>query len=1073
MEPMKIPALIPAILLLLIHPLGAQSTPGTVLPHTALKGSAQLRVAVPETIGEVVLESRPKGAKAWAAEKKGVVNLPGGTEVLVNVPPALRNRELRVRVRSVRTAPQAVAHTRIKANTSMQIAAGLAAGTQVSAEYFDSVAKQWKRFSTATAPADIKKPWSIPVPKERRAAQWRATRLNSTTPGTRSARFPAAFRTGKTKFSGREVPASSSNTLVGESSLLASMDKSQDQSPGESTIEESDIWKTSGTRVFFFNQLRGLQVIETANPSEPEIVSFLRMPAVGEDMYVLPGSRAVLVRRDWMNGGTTGIVLVDASKPQARILAELPLQGWYVDSRMVDGRLVVATSEWDAQTWQTTTRLSVVENLSASPRVAASRVLGLRAWAMGAGGRHLWIAGTKGWSWDRSTVAVFRTADLANPGEPLQIDLSGVVYDKFKIHIDGDTLFAIVQSWTANWRQSTAMESHSIADAKLLQRLPLIEGESLHATRFDGKRAYVVTFEQVDPLWIVDLSNPSAMHIDAELEVPGWSTYIQPVGGFLAAVGVENGKVTASLFDVRDPKNPSLSSRVEIGDGGYSWSEANWNEKAAAILPEAGLILLPYSSFNSEGHVSAVQLVDMNTATGSLVKRGVVRHAFTPRRASALREGILVSLSNRELFLLDSSNRDKPAVLAEVSLAFGADRILGTRSGFLVHAESGDWSGSSAVLRVSDSLDPDSVLAQAPLGEGEILSATLRGRHIVVLLKSRKNSSAGTLVHLDATKLPALVEIGRCALQWSAGWNAKVELVWPADDLVVAASIWKTWNWWRGPWDDVIALPAVAPRKSVVSDMAIWPPLRHGDEAAVLNSFDLSGTAPKLASTLDLSSIKPRNLSAFFAADGLVLFSSDSAELEIAKPGKPSATPRTLDHSKFRVVDYADPANPFFWPEAALPGRLEGITEFDRTAGLLYASDSAGLLQALFYEAGMANALASLPVGGLRAASGRSVWSFDGGQLSRHRLSDAGVFVSEGTRKDVPVAPTALRALPAGLLAQNGADLLHVPQDFSAAVKKLSMPGWTWWWSRDLSLVHAEGGFFAAPAGEYGIEIAR
>jgi hypothetical protein len=58
-------------------------------------------------------------------------------------------------------------------------------------------------------------------------------------------------------------------------------------------------------------------------------------------------------------------------------------------------------------------------------------------------------------------------------------------------------------------------------------------------------------------------------------------------------------------------------------------------------------------------------------------------------------------------------------------------------------------------------------------------------------------------------------------------------------------------------------------------------------------------------------------------------------------------------------------------------------------------------------------------------------------------------------------------------LAQNGADLLHVPQDFSAAVKKLSMPGWTWWWSRDLSLVHAEGGFFAAPAGEYGIEIAK
>jgi hypothetical protein len=1082
----KMKSLIYSFLLCLALPLmaSAQATTGSILPHTTLPGSAKLRITVAETVQEVVLESKPKGSKTWTTQKVTGKNLPGGTEVLLDVPKKLRQQDLRVKILTVRSAPQAVSFTANKAKSELQVSAGLAEGLGVSVEYFDKTLKQWKRFATALAPKDKKKTWSIAVPTARRSALLRITRLDSKTPSSISARFPASFRTGKTNFPGRKLADSSGSGMLFSTASMDSAALKSSDSAKESDVQESDIWKVSGNKIYFFNQLRGLQVIDTTKPADPEIVSSLRMPAVGEDMYVLSAKRVLLVRRDWMNGGTTGVVVVDASDAAAKVVSELQVPGWYIDSRLVNGRLVLVTTEWNSQSWQMTSRISVVDNLSSKPVVSSNSTLGFTASAMGTGSDYLWISGAQGWAWDRSRVALFPIAALPQLGKPIEIDLGGVIYDKFKIHENGGTLFAVTQSWGAGWRQSTALESYSLAEQKpmLLQRLVLIEGESLHATRFHGDRAYIVTFEQIDPLWIVDLSSPADMRVEAELEVPGWSTFIQPVGGYLAAVGVENGKVTASLFDVRDPANPSLSSRVELGDG-YSWSEANWNEKAVSILPESGLILLPFSSSDANGFVSTVQLVDMNIATGSLVKRGVVNHAFTPRRASTLRDGLIASISNRELMLLDATDRDKPSLLADVALAFGADRILGVRDGMLVHAESGEWGGSAATLRVSPLADPDGVLSQAELGDGEILAASLEGRHIAILLRNLKNPDEASLIKFDAGKLPALVETGRLTFKLASGWNSKVELVWPSPDLVVAAIRRQTWNWWRGPEDDFVIMPAVTPKRSLVADIAIWPPYRSGDESLSLHAFDFTAAVPKASSVYDFASIAPRNSSAVFAADGLVVFSSDSAKEELV-PTRKQASSLTLlphpyqpkrfkDHTSLRIVDYANPSKPFLWASAALPGPLQHITEFDRSAGLVFASNASGGLEALFFEAGAAHAIATIPESGLQACAGRAVWSFANGTLSRLKLSDSGAFISEGTRQDLAPAPFALKAHAGGLLAQNAGKITKVPLDFSAPLKSLTVPSWGWWWSSDLSLVQIAGDSVIAPAGDYGIEVLK
>ncbi|HKU12936.1 MAG TPA: beta-propeller domain-containing protein [Steroidobacteraceae bacterium] len=120
-------------------------------------------------------------------------------------------------------------------------------------------------------------------------------------------------------------------------------------------------------------------------------------------------------------------------------------------------------------------------------------------------------------------------------------------------------------------------------------------GEQLHAVRFFGDRAYVVTARVVDPLYVLDLSVPEDPVIAGSLEIPGVSTYLQPtgpeggevvlaVGGQTDATGTRDG-VKVELFDVHDILRPrSLGSHV-FGRRGSS-SEAVSDPHALTLLPQ-------------------------------------------------------------------------------------------------------------------------------------------------------------------------------------------------------------------------------------------------------------------------------------------------------------------------------------------------------------------------------------------------------------------------------------------------------------------------------------------------------
>ncbi len=114
--------------------------------------------------------------------------------------------------------------------------------------------------------------------------------------------------------------------------------------------------------------------------------------------------------------------------------------------------------------------------------------------------------------------------------------------------------------------------------------------EDIYSVRFHGAKAYVVTFERKDPLYVLDLATATDPKLAGRLEIPGFATYLHPVGeNYLFSLGMEtdtNGLQTgvkASLYDIRDMTKPTLINAIVFGNSG-SWSSALYDYRAISFL---------------------------------------------------------------------------------------------------------------------------------------------------------------------------------------------------------------------------------------------------------------------------------------------------------------------------------------------------------------------------------------------------------------------------------------------------------------------------------------------------------
>ncbi|MBN1335203.1 MAG: beta-propeller domain-containing protein, partial [Deltaproteobacteria bacterium] len=159
----------------------------------------------------------------------------------------------------------------------------------------------------------------------------------------------------------------------------------------------------------------------------------------------------------------------------------------------------------------------------------------------------------------------------------------GVVHDRFGLSEYEDVLRIATTEWEGTSSAMVHTLEESSGDFTTLDTLEnLGEGEEIYATRFVRDMGYVVTFYQVDPLFTIDLSDPTDIRLGGELEVTGWSDYLHPMDDdHLLSVGMDESgwdwRLAVSLFDVSDIANPKLADRELLDAWG---SEAQYESHA-------------------------------------------------------------------------------------------------------------------------------------------------------------------------------------------------------------------------------------------------------------------------------------------------------------------------------------------------------------------------------------------------------------------------------------------------------------------------------------------------------------
>jgi hypothetical protein len=165
----------------------------------------------------------------------------------------------------------------------------------------------------------------------------------------------------------------------------------------------------------------------------------------------------------------------------------------------------------------------------------------------------------------------------------------------------------------------------------------LAPNERIYSVRFVDGRGYVVTFRQVDPLFVLDLNNPKAPAKIAELKIPGFSEYMHPLDathiltiGRDATVGGQQRGLQLQIFDVTNGANPVLAHKFTYTGSEYGSSEAEHDHKAFTYFADRQLLAFPYYAYTPTtttggGMRSSLELFNVNIGSG-FAKLGSVDH---------------------------------------------------------------------------------------------------------------------------------------------------------------------------------------------------------------------------------------------------------------------------------------------------------------------------------------------------------------------------------------------------------------------------------------------------------------
>ena len=157
----------------------------------------------------------------------------------------------------------------------------------------------------------------------------------------------------------------------------------------------------------------------------------------------------------------------------------------------------------------------------------------------------------------------------------------------------------------------------------------LAKGEQIFSTRFIEELCYLVTYEQIDPFFVIDLGNPSSPQVLGELKIPGFSTYLHPYDDtHVIGIGRDEQQVKITLFDITDLENPLELDTYSIDninkeDWVWTQSSALYEHKAFLFSKEKNLLVIPIGTYAKE----SAYIFDISLENG-ISLRGTVTHDY-------------------------------------------------------------------------------------------------------------------------------------------------------------------------------------------------------------------------------------------------------------------------------------------------------------------------------------------------------------------------------------------------------------------------------------------------------------
>ncbi len=548
------------------------------------------------------------------------------------------------------------------------------------------------------------------------------------------------------------------NNLAGEDgSSSNNVNNGEPTDPGTGPareISEADIVKVDGDTLYALSAYRGLMIVDISNPAALRVLGRAPVYGVPFEMYVEDGVAYVIFSSFWTYtwnetegygtwSANSKLVTLDVHNPaNIQKIRDFDLFGEISDSRKVGDIIYLVAYEngycWGcSQTPRTTVtsiRVGSASEIEQIDQLSFEDGSGEYSWgprSIHVNTQRIYIGGR---TWGEEQTSEIQVVDISDPSgvmdEGAAIPVAGSIDNRWQMD-EYDGVFRVISqpAWSST---PPTIQTFSIQDSLHFTPLGSLQmhlppgREQLMSVRFDGTRAYAVTFERTDPLFVIDLSNPANPRQRGELEIPGWLEHMEPRGDRLIALGYDfdaDEALTLSLFDVSNPDAPAMLARVNFG-GNWSWMVEDQDRihKALRILDERGLILMPYAGWGDAGYESGIQIFSFTRDT--LTKRAAAPHTGFARRAFIHRDR-LFAVSDERIESFDIGDLDHPALMDTLKLARAVYNLVPFGDGYVAEIVQ-DWWAHTARLDILTLEDPDSM---NPVGSLDLASLIFPYHH--------------------------------------------------------------------------------------------------------------------------------------------------------------------------------------------------------------------------------------------------------------------------------------------------------------------------------------------------------